>query len=55
MGDVSYCKATYHKNGKVTVRVTYPQAVLVKVTLTAPAVPGYAAYKKVKRYIVRPR
>jgi uncharacterized repeat protein (TIGR01451 family) len=55
MGQVSYCKVTRKKNGKVTVTVTYPGPVLVKVVYSAPKVPGYTAFKQVKRYVVVPR
>ncbi len=35
--------------------VTYPGPVLVKVTYSAPKVPGYTAFTKVKRWVVVPR
>jgi hypothetical protein len=54
MGDIAFCQVRYRANGKVTVRVTYPGPVLVKVTLSAPAKKGYTAYHKVVRYVVRP-
>ena len=54
-GDVSYCDVTRKKNGAVIVTVNYPGPVLVKATYRAPAVPGYAALKAVKRWVVVPR
>jgi uncharacterized repeat protein (TIGR01451 family)/fimbrial isopeptide formation D2 family protein len=55
MGDVRFCDVKRTKKGKVTVTVSYPGPVLVKVTYSAKKVPGYSAYKKVKRYVVVPR
>lgn len=55
MGDVRFCEVKRTKKGKVTVTVSYPGPVLVKVTYSAKKVPGYSAYTKVKRYVVVPR
>ena len=55
LGQVRYCDVKRTKSGKVIVTVNYPGPVLVKVTYTAPKVPGYTAYVKVKRWVVVPR
>ena len=55
LGDTSYCSVKERSNGEVSVTVGYPGPVLVKVTYTAPKVPGYSSYSKVKRYVVVPR
>ena len=54
LGDASYCSVKERSNGEVSVTVNYPGPVLVKVTYTAPKVPGYTAYRQVKRYVVVP-
>ena len=55
LGDVSYCQVRTTSEGKVIVTATYPGPVLVKVTFSAPATPGYTAFTQVKRYVVVPR
>lgn len=55
MGDVRFCDVKRTKKGKVTVTVSYPGPVLVKVTYSAKKVPGYSGFTKVKRYVVVPR
>jgi hypothetical protein len=55
MGQVSYCRVKTKPSGKTTVTVNYPGPVLVKVVYSAPKVPGYTAFKQVKRWVVVPR
>lgn len=54
LGDTAYCTVKERTSGEVSVTVNYPGPVLVKVTYSAPKVPGYTAYRQVKRYVVVP-
>jgi len=54
-GDVSVCRVTRSSSGKLTVTVTYPGAVRVTLTLTAPATGDFTAFHFTKSWITRGR
>ena len=53
-GEVSFCKITRKKNGTVKVKVIGNRPVRVFVIQRAKATKNYKAFKRVKKYIVRP-
>ena len=51
-GDIAYCKVTYKKNGKITIR-TYGKRIKVQVMYYAPAVPGFYVLRTTYTYYLK--